>query len=106
VTRPTRWSAMSTLVACLLYSCSAVHGEVVHPRPGEKNSVEECAKGNSQEQNCSRCASKPGCGFCASPAAGASACQPGISDDNTPSTCGVALVISSDACEPPPPPAE
>jgi hypothetical protein len=100
----TRWSAVFTLAPWLLFGCSAVHGEVVHPQPGEKNTVEECAKGNSQEQNCSRCTSKPGCGFCATPAAGASSCQPGITGDDTPSTCSGALVISSDACEVPPPP--
>jgi hypothetical protein len=89
----------------MLAACSAVHGDVVHPKPGQKNTVEECAKGTAQEQNCARCASKPGCGFCTTPGAGSSQCQPGITDDNTPSTCGTALLIGNDACAEPPPPA-
>jgi hypothetical protein len=96
--------ALCALGAFMLAACGATHGDVEHPKPGQKNTVEECAKGTSQEQNCSHCASKPGCGFCATPNAGSSSCQPGVTDDNTPSTCGGALVIGNDACAQPPPP--
>jgi hypothetical protein len=97
-------AALHALCALVFSACAATHGDVVHPKPGQKNTVEECAKGSSQEQNCSHCASKPGCGFCANPNAGSSNCQPGVTDDNRPSTCGAPLVIGNEACDAPPPP--
>jgi hypothetical protein len=92
--------------ALSLLACSAFKGEVEHPKPGEKNSVEACAKNDSEENSCMHCASKPGCGYCTAPAPGSPPCQPGISGDNTPTTCGTALTISTTECSGPPPPLE
>jgi hypothetical protein len=99
--------ARSVWLSLLMFGtgcCSAVHGDVEHPAAGKKNTVDYCKQHSSQENNCMACASKPGCGYCAAPAAGSDPCQPGVPGDETPSTCAQPLTLSTDACAAPPPP--
>jgi hypothetical protein len=101
---PTRVPATSWLLAAAVTAgCSAVQPSVTHPPAGQTNSAEACARAEPEEHNCMACASKPGCGYCAQPLAGASDCQPGTREQSTPASCAVALTISSDECEAPPP---
>jgi hypothetical protein len=95
-------AALAMLQAC--GSCGAFQGNVQHPHPGAKNTAAYCAAGNSQEQNCSYCAAKPGCGFCATPLEGAALCQPGVVDDLSPSSCAAPLIVDTSSCPAPPPP--
>lgn len=90
---------------CLLLIACITHGDVEHPKPGQKNTPEYCARSAAQEGNCMACSARPGCGFCGQPVAGAPVCQPGIEGDDAPSTCGARLIRSSAQCEAPPPPA-
>jgi len=92
------------LLGCAMACSSATQGGVERPQSDGLGSVEYCAKFDSDEANCMACASKPGCGFCAEPLAGASVCQPGKSGADHPATCALPLTIGNDACAPPPPP--
>lgn len=98
---------LGVLAALLFVSagCSSwFSGEVDHPEPGAPSSVESCAAVGSDENTCSHCASKPGCGFCAAPTNGAVQCQPGTAQDRAPSSCSVELTIDPSTCAAPPPP--
>jgi hypothetical protein len=90
---------MSWLVAC----GSATHGEVQHPKAGDKGTTDYCGNDSSNENTCMHCTSKPGCGWCETASSGAPSCQPGISGDSHPDTCQVELSISSEGCALPPP---
>jgi hypothetical protein len=93
---------MHGLVAC----GSATHGEVQHPEAGDKGTSAYCSNASPEENNCMRCSSKPGCGWCATPKDAASSCQPGVSGDASPATCDGDLSIGSDGCALPPPVSE
>ena len=99
-------AACIVLLAGFAFACGTTSGGVEHPPAGGTNTPDYCKTSDPQEDNCMACTSKPGCGYCSSPAAGAASCQPGSSDDNSPSSCGEALIIGSDQCEAPPPPLE
>ena len=91
---------------CLwLGACGATQGEVVHPKPGEKNTPEYCARSVGQEGNCMACSARPGCGYCEAPLGDAPLCQPGVEGDDAPASCGAKLVLNSTGCDAPPPPA-
>jgi hypothetical protein len=94
-----RWALLFAFSAC-----GAFQGNVKHPEPGMKNSAAYCAEGSSQEHNCSYCASKPGCGYCATATDPAAFCQPGVIGDLSPSTCTTPLIVDTNSCPAPPPP--
>ena len=92
------------LTAATIVGCSAVKPEVTHPEAGQPNTTEACAQSEPEERNCMACTSKPGCGYCPQPLAGAQVCQPGTRTQGKPTSCAVVLTISSDECDAPPPP--
>lgn len=101
----TRASALWSLVL-VLSGCDLFSGGAEHPDPGKASPEEYCSSGPAEEQNCSRCASKAGCGFCQDPRPGAPVCQPGTSTQTASDGCRSELLISTEDCAPPPPPVE
>jgi hypothetical protein len=89
----------SWLVAC----GGATHGEVQHPKAGEKGTAAYCSNNAPAENTCMHCASKPGCGWCDMPNRGAPECQPGITGDAHPNACVAELSTSTESCAAPPP---
>ena len=97
--------ALAWTVCVWLSACGAFGGEAQHPQPGQKNTPEYCARSAGLGGNCMACSARPGCGYCAAPLSGAPLCQPGVEDDDAPSSCGARLVLNSTGCQAPPPPA-
>ena len=96
--------ALWFVIACTAAACG--DDGVEHPDAGGKGTVEYCGRAEPDEQNCMACSSKPGCGFCAATSGDAPRCQPGVSNDDQPTTCDETLVISSADCPAPPDPVD